>query len=304
MNGGVGIGSGFATALLLLALAASGLHLAAVLIGVAIALSCIALTLLNSKAIESRRTGHADKLSLGMAGAFVPAPVLISCLFDPPTGDRLWPIRALIVALIVSAASIYVSNLIDWAYTRPHLEGSGSLPRPCAVSTQRRLRTVTQVLLGQRLATYALARLGLAAAAAFLAVTTLPHLGSTATSVLAAGVTLVAGYYLNRVILTASLATDLPIVIGDVVVLADESGPSPDKRPDYYVDLIVFEGVHLIELGEDGRPRQDGPRDGPDRLVDLAEAKRLLRRRKPFTGCTATCSRANSLCPLHREQSV
>jgi hypothetical protein len=304
MNGGVGTFFGALTSLLLLALAISGLHREAVLIGVGITLLCVALTFRNRKEIESRPSDRADRSSLAMAGTFVPAPVLASCLFCPPTGDRLWQIRALIISLVVFSASIYLSNLFDWAYTRPRLEGAGTHPRPCAISTEPALRTVTQLLLTQRLTTYTLARLGLAAAAAFLAVATLPHLGSTATSLLATAITLVAGSYLTRIIPTASLATDLPIAIGDTIVLADESGGSPSDWPSYYVALIVFEGVHLIELDGDGSPRRDGPRDGPDRLVDLAEAKRLLRRRNPFAGCAVNCSGANAYCPLERGESV
>ncbi len=298
MNSGVGIGFGLVTSLLLAALAASGLDKAAVLIAVGITLFCAALIIINHTAIDSQERNRRDDLSLGMAATFVAAPVLASYLISPPTADRTWPIRALIVALTLSAASVYVSNLIDWAYTRPHLNGAGSLPRPCSISTDARLRTVTQVLLGQRLVTYALVRLGLAAAAAFLAVATLPHLSSTVTSALVAAITLVTGYYLNRVIPMASLVTYLPVVIGDVVVLADESAGAPEERPAYYVAMIVFEGIHLIELDEHGKPRNDRPRDGPDRLVDLAEAKQLLRRRQPFTGCAKTCSKANSFCPL------
>jgi len=304
MNGWVGFGSGIATSTLLLALAACGLHLVSVLIAAAILLCAATVVLLNAKLLSDLaadlRASLADCLNLTALATILALPTLFSCFFHPLTGTHLWPVRGLLISLAVCGASIYLSNFIDWAYTRPRLRGTRSVLPPCRASTQQRLRTVTQALLGQRILTYALVRLGLAAAVAFLAVATLGHIGSTATSLLAVAAGALAAYYLNRVIPMASLATDPPIQIGDVILLAEEYGSSYADWPSYYVSQIVFEGVHLTELGGDGKPRSNAPLHGHDRLIELADVKRLLRRRQTFVGCDTACSAANPFCPLHR----
>lgn len=304
MNGWVGIGSGIATAIFLAVLAAYGLQLVSVVLACGIFVVAALLILLSGLVSQGLPVSTADRLSIAVLGAILVLPILFELLVAPHTGQRLWPVRGLLISLVACGAAIYLSNLTDLAYSLPRLGGTdGSLP-PCRASTRQRLRTVTQVTFGQRILTYVVVRLGIAAAVGFLVVGTIAHIGDAAASLLAVAAGALAAYYLNRVIPMASLATDPPVWIGDVVVLAEEYGAGATGWSTYYVSQIVFEGVHLTELDDSGRPRSAGPVSGHDRLVELADVKRLLRRRNAYSGCESACSGANPFCPLARGERL
>lgn len=295
MNDNVGVVSGIVAGALLAGLAWCGLRLVAVSLGVAVLLIGALLLVLNKRWLPPwKPSSYRAPIALT---PFPVAPLAILLLATPTTGDRLWVARGILVALAVGASAVYLSNLIDWCYTLPRLSGARGHRRPCQESLHGRWRTLTQILLGQRIATYVVVRVGIATSVGFGAAALLAHASTVTASIVSAGATVLAGYYLNRVIPMASLTTDPPLHIGDKVVLAEESGASRDDWPAYYVVNVVFEGVHLLELDADDKPVGGNPGRNHDRILDLSEIKRLLRRRACFAGCAESCCGANEFCP-------
>jgi hypothetical protein len=295
VNDNVGVASGLIASILLAGLAWCGLRFVAISLGLAVLLAGVLLIVLNRAWLPP---WDLSSYRAPLAITSIPvAPLVVQLQLTPVTGDRLWVIRGILAALTVGSSAIYLSNILDWCYTLPRLSGARGHRRPCQESTDGRWRTLTQLLLGQRIVTYVVVRVGIATSVGFAAAAILAHASTATASIVSAGATVLAGYYLNRVIPMASLATDPPLHIGDKVILAEEFGASPAEWPSYYVVNVVFEGVHLLELDAEDRPIGGNPARGHDRILELSEIKRLLRRRVRFVGCDQRCCGANEFCP-------
>ncbi len=301
MNDDVGVISGLATAALLTGLAWCGLKFVAFAFGATVLLIGMLLLVLNRKWLPPW------KLKRYRAAIAIPpipiAPLAILCLITPATGDRLWVARGILISLAVGASAVCLSNFLDWCYTFPRLSGAGGSPQPCQASMEGHWRTLTQILLGHRITTYVVVRVALATSIGIGAAALLAHASTATASIVSAGATVIAGYYLNRVIPMASLTTDPPLYIGDKVVLAEEFGSPNQKWLNYYVVNVVFEGVHLLELDEDDKPVGGNPGRNHDRILELSEITRLLRRRIRFVGCSENCCGANKFCP-DRDEAI
>lgn len=221
-------------------------------------------------------------------------------------GSRLWPWRAEAGIAALLASVLYLSSLIDWTYVKPAMGGERGLgTMPCRSSTERRWRTVTRRWLGHRVAAYLALRLAVVAALVVGVVAEVLSLnvdikqsGATViAAVLGTGGTAILVFFLNRFVPVLTVVSNPPLQVGDQVVLAEEYGAGVAERPVYYVVDVSIEGIKLLELGLDGRPRGSHPRTH-DRSLNVADAPRLLRFRGRFTGCAERCCRANPYCPL------
>lgn len=184
---------------------------------------------------------------------------------------------------LTAAALVYLSSLIDWFYVRPHFEHSFWPANDGR--TDRRWRMVTRVRLVHRLIAV-LGVLGGATSIVALAANAWVSkpLGDTAAAAISAVATIIAGYYLVRAAPLVALATNPLIQICDVVELAEEfnvSDPPSSRR--YFVVDIAWEGVKLLELPRLWSPGTVLAPRAPhyDRMVDVGEIAKLLRRRRP-----------------------
>lgn len=228
------------------------------------------------------------------------------------TTARLWPWRVEAAIATVLAAVLFLSSLIDWTYIKPAMEGERGLSTmPCRSSTERRWRTVTRRWLAHRVVAYLTLRLALVSALAVAVVAEVlslnvhikPSGATVIAAVLGTGGTAILVFFLNRFVPVLTVVSNPPLQVGDQVVLAEEYGAGVAERPVYYVVDVSIEGIKLLELGPDGRPRGDYPRTH-DRSLSVADAPRLLRFRGPFSGCAKHCSRANPYCPLDLDEPV
>jgi hypothetical protein len=185
---------------------------------------------------------------------------------------------ALALISLTAATLVFLSSAVDWFYVRPYLEMDD------AAVTSTTWRTLTRVRVTHRL----LAVLGVLGAAtavvALSANTWIRPIDDTVAAVIAALATIIAGYYTARAAPLLAIATNPVVQITDVVELAEEFNISPKALERRYVVIdIAWEGVKLYEVTESGWRSDLRKRPRPyDRMVDVADIARLLRRRKPL----------------------
>jgi hypothetical protein len=191
-------------------------------------------------------------------------------------------VLAMTLIVLTGAALILLSSLVDWLYVRPHLLDSFT-PFAVRVSADP-WRMVTRVRLVHRLLAVLGVLAGSTAIVALIANTWIRQLDEVVAGAIGGVATVVAGYYLARAAPLVALATNPLVQICDVVELAEEY-TIPDAAPtrSYFVVDIAWEGVKLLEVprlrSTDGLLDHRSPHY--DRMVDVADIARLLRRRRP-----------------------
>ncbi len=236
--------------------------------------------------------------------SFIALAVLPHALAGLPPLDDLaleGPDREFGLPMIVAGTSafalIYVSSLIDAFYVLPHLSGQRSGRMPCESSLQPVWRRVTRVWLLHRL----VATLGFVAAlTAVVAIGANEFLSinQVVAAAIAAAATILAGFYLSRAPSIIALALSPSIQVGDKVELAEEFNGENGRLSSYYVCDFAFEGVKLRELDQN-----DEAVSKPilvrtfDRVLDVHDITRLVRRRSRFGPCTnGHCRQVNPYC--------
>jgi hypothetical protein len=160
-------------------------------------------------------------------------------------------------------------------------------------------RTLTRLWLLHRVAAYTIVRLAIGTVTGVVVAGLVHGIATSTASVIAAGVAVLATYGVNRVVPVISVALNPMLQVGDVVVLAEEFGAGIRGRPTYYVVGVALEGVQLVELESSGAPLPiETQRRTHDRTLDIKDVQRLLRNRRPYTGCRARCTGVNLHCPL------
>jgi hypothetical protein len=202
-------------------------------------------------------------------------------------------VYAITLLAALAAAAILLSSLIDWYYTAPALRADR---RPCNSSLDDQWRNLTRVWLLHRVIASLMfvgASIGVVALAANHWVTDLNEVVAAA---LAAAATVLAGFYLTRFPFAMGFLINPPLQVGDKIWLA-EPFPLPGRTPPYYVVDISIEGVKLRELSDDGGVAATGGDRSHDRVLELTEAHKLIRRRDAFAGCAnTTCAGVNPYC--------
>ncbi len=210
-------------------------------------------------------------------------------------------VYAITLLAAVAAGAILLSSLIDWYYTTPSLRAD---ERPCNSSLDGRWRNLTRVWLLHRVIASLLlvgASIGIVALAANHWVT---NLNEVVAAALAAAATVLAGFYLTRFPFAMGFLINPPLQVGDKIWLA-EPFPLPARTPPYYVVDISIEGVKLRELSDNGAGAATDGDQSHDRVLELTEAHKLIRRRDAFAGCTSTtCAGVNPYCGLPHPKSA
>lgn len=189
---------------------------------------------------------------------------------------------AMTLIVLTGAALILLSSLVDWFYVRPYLLDSFTpFSVPVAVDPWR---MVTRVRLVHRLLAVLGVLAGSTALVALVANTWISELNEVVAGVIGGVATVIAGYYLTRAAPLVALATNPLVQICDVVELAEEyTIPEAEPARSYFVVDIAWEGVKLLEVprlrSADGLLDHRSPHY--DRMVDVADIAKLLRRRRP-----------------------
>lgn len=192
-------------------------------------------------------------------------------------------VLAMTLIVLTGATLILLSSLVDWFYVRPYLLDSCFTPFfvPGAADPWR---MVTRVRLVHRLLAVLGVLAGCTALIALIANAWIRQLDEVVAGAIAGVATVIAGYYLARAAPLVALATNPLVQICDVVELAEEyTVPDAEPARSYFVVDIAWEGVKLLEVR---RPLSadrllDHRSPHYDRMVDVADIARLLRRRRP-----------------------
>ncbi|MEN3282735.1 MAG: hypothetical protein V7607_3875 [Solirubrobacteraceae bacterium] len=215
---------------------------------------------------------------------------------------------AMTVVSIAVAGVIYLSSLIDWFYVRSQLLGGAGMV--CLTSTKDPWRLVTRVRLAHRLVAVLGFIAGLTALVALAANSWIRPIDETVAGAIGGVAAVVAGYYLARAAPLVALATNPSILICDVVSLAEEFNlPEGTTSGRYFVLDIGWEGVKLREVGAsqgstnfagECAPRHASAADAEppphDRMIDIADVSKLLRRRGALPTCNGPCRRWTGGC--------
>ena len=207
--------------------------------------------------------------------------------------------RGILLSACTIAALIYCSSVVDWMYVRPHFLGS---PEPvCRMSTTKSWRLVTRIRLAHRLAAVLGFLAGLTTMVALAANHWVKPIDETIAGAIAGVATVVAGYYLTRAAPLVAQAMNPAIQISDVVELAEEFNVAdPAVGRWYFVVDVAWEGVKLLELqetvssnelavGVSLRADDAASTQRHDRVIDVGDIARLVRRRRAMTPCRGTC---------------
>lgn len=217
--------------------------------------------------------------SFGAVAGFQLVPIRLDALGSGTvsTSNR-GVVLAMLLITLTTAALVYLSSLVDWFYIRPYLELTDE-----AIAS-RTWRTVTRVRVVHRLLAVLGVLAGVTALVALAANTWIRPINDTAAGAIAALATIIAGYYTTRAAPLVAIATNPMVQITDVIELAEEFNvPTPALEREYVVIDIAWEGLKLFEVGI-GRPDlalRQHPRPY-DRMVDVGEIAKLLRRRRPL----------------------
>lgn len=239
------------------------------------------------------------------AGAVVPAPIHDSLQHGAH--------RAAIeigVALAITFSSVFVSTLVDWFYVAPMLrQGDDAETMLCRSSLAKQWRSVTQVWLFHRLLATLGFVLGLVAAVVLLAsrLIELDQVGAAGIAqVGAAGIaaltTVLAGFYLARARHVIAFAVRPAFHVGDKIQLVSDD--QQERARTYFVVDVALEGPRLLEVrGDDDEvPDQWNAWREHDRVLDFAEAAKLVWRRRRLVSCHPEhCKRVNAYCPSNQE---
>jgi MFS family permease len=211
-------------------------------------------------------------------------------------------VLAMMIIAVVSATLILFSGLIDWFYIRPQLRGgAGSV---CATSfEERRWKSVTRLWLIHRAVATLGPIAGMTAIVALAANTWIRPIDTTVAGAIAAVATIVGGYYITRIAPLIAIAVTPPVRVGDVVEIAEEFNVhEPEQLREYFVADVALEGVKLLSIKRDGNGddlvRRSGRDDvrTHDRMIDLVDIGRLLRRRRPVGACPGKCQKLTEHC--------
>lgn len=215
--------------------------------------------------------------------------------------------RAIFTLAVIAVAAVYVSSLVDQFYVTPRMSGDQWGQRPCRSYDQgRSWKGVTRIWLLHRLLSY----LMVVACGAVLIALVLNHwlktgVGQVTIGAIGATATVLAGFYLTRAASVIAFIQNPVIYVGDTVQLAEEY-PSPHSTRRYYVMDVAVEGLKLADVTTPQRHSRHGSDSSSasgdthhDRVLDINDVSRLLRRRLMTKPCTATsCSGLNTYCPL------
>lgn len=226
-------------------------------------------------------------------------PELIGAL---SAGKAVPIVYAMHVATAVALGTVYLSSLVDWFYVQPRLKGLCGHLMPCQSSASREWRSVTKIWLLHRLAAMLAFVIGLTVVVALGAHRWITGIDDALATAIGAAATILAGFYLTRSPATLALAIRPAIHVGDTVRVAEPFN-YPDVAGRYYVVDIALEGVRLLRLDEDDRIHPHSAASLPggsehDRLLDLADASKLVRERGALAPCDppALCRRVNAEC--------
>jgi MFS family permease len=216
-------------------------------------------------------------------------------------------VLAMMIIAVVSATLILFSGLIDWFYIRPQLRGgAGSV---CATSfDERRWKSVTRLWLIHRAAATLGPIAGVTAMVALAANTWIRPIDTTVAGAIAAVATIVGGYYIARIAPLIAIAVTPPVQVGDVVEIAEEFNVhEPEQLREYFVADVALEGVKLLSIKRDRNGHDLVRRSGRDdmrthdRMVDLVDIGRLLRKRRPVGPCPSDCQKLTEHCACDRQ---
>jgi hypothetical protein len=204
-------------------------------------------------------------------------------------------VLAMMIVALCCSSLIYVSSLIDLVYVRPHLQGARG--PVCRTSTNSIWYSVTRIRLVHRIG----AMLGFIAGATVLVALAANHwirpIDEVSAGVIGAVATVIAGYYMTRAAPLIALAMNPCLQLGDVVELAEEfNSPEPGRR--YFVVDIAWEGCKLLEVPSPGHAVDSSPpaSHGWDRMVDISDVARLVRRRHRMAECRGSCRHLVEQC--------
>jgi hypothetical protein len=219
--------------------------------------------------------------------------------------EDLDSVLIILIGSTTAFTAIYLSSLVDAGYVRPLVSGRGRDPEmPCQSSLKDRWKRLTVVWLMHRL----LATLGFVLGLTVVVTITVtrwivPNDNQTTAAGIAAAATLLAGFYLTRARSVIAFAPNPALSVGDAVDLIDE-GTDHDRR--YYVQDVSLEGIKLLELPDgDATPKaRQSVWPTHDRMLDLPDVLKVLRKRHRFTpcgNCAAQCKRVNPYCRFKTE---
>ncbi len=250
-----------------------------------------------------------DREVVRQVAALSVAPAVCGLAATAHGGLLLWSSPRLTVGAAAFSCfwlAVYVSSLVDWYYVRPRRDGV-VVPPPCRNCKGANWTSVTRGWWANRCLVVLVCYVaGVASAVSF----GLAALGDTGDSRAAVGSLVVAGvvaatgairlFYGNLAAVgeafTSCFISSPDIALGDILV-------GPPGFVGGYVRDIALEGITVVTLEADGRPRMKGEKPATKRhpLAGILNASELETRR--FSGCEAGCSGVNEHCaysPLPR----
>jgi hypothetical protein len=215
-------------------------------------------------------------------------------------GDQGVVLAMLVIATVVLYL-ILLSTLMDWYYVLPSLRGGrGTI---CATSMNERWRSVTRAWLLHRAGAVYGGIAGVTALVSISANSWVRPIDEIVAGVIAAVATIIVGYYLTRAALLVAIAGNPPVQVGDVIEIAEEFNVhEPEQLREYFVVDVALEGVKLLNLDKGDVIRRDGPdaKRTHDRMVDVMEIAKLLRKRRPARPCSSGCQYFTEHCACDR----